>query len=140
MSGDLDLGLLNAHSQASETLIGCSRPVISRQVQLVWMERGAICGAMAPAASLGMVHVCRRADLTGPRPRRPLMVSARQRLHTPAASREGVDDGLPRKPPYALPVPCIGTRKLAAPCTPDGFGSVAYACPMGIRLCLAQGG
>ena len=30
------------------------------------------------------------------------MVSARQRLHTPAASREEVDDGLPRKPPYAL--------------------------------------
>ena len=68
------------------------------------------------------------------------MVSARQRFHTPAASREEVDDGLPRKPPYALPVPCIGTRKLAAPWTPDGFGYVAYACPMGIRLCLAQGG
>ena len=48
-----------------------------------------------------MVHVCRRGSIPGPRPRRPSSVSTRQRIHKIAVRKETVDEGLPKKPPYA---------------------------------------
>ena len=65
------------------------------------MEKWAICSAMAPGALSGMVHVCRRGSIPGPCPRRPSSVSTHHRVHKIAARKEAVDEGLPKKPPYA---------------------------------------
>lgn len=69
-----------------------------------------MCGAAAPAAQLGMVHFCRRSNVTGLRLRKTTLASARQKLHTRPVKAEAVEDGLSKKPPYAslcLTIPCI---------------------------------
>ena len=82
------------------------------------METLNLHGATTPAAPLGMAHKCARGCHTGLRPRRLPVGAPRQRLHISATRGQELEEGLPKKPPYAPATPPACTRLTLTGCSP----------------------